>query len=311
MKNVKKILVVLDGETATHDNKALICAKTLALANQASLDLIDVVSAPPAAVKMYHGILNAEDITELLKEKRAANLQSLSKALTDDGLTVTTEVLEGRDFIEIIRRVLRDEHDIVVKSANRAAHSFDSSDFHLIRKCPRPVWLVKDSQPVIGDNIAACVDLMQEGTEEGRQLNRLILTLATGLAALVNKNVQVVTCWALYGESMFRNNVSLGMTAGKLDKLLVKTEQARREALETLLEEFSDKPTVSHLIKGQAIECLPAFMHEHDIHTVVMGTVGRTGLPGLLIGNTSETVLQQIDSSAITVKPDGFETPVK
>jgi nucleotide-binding universal stress UspA family protein len=42
-----------------------------------------------------------------------------------------------------------------------------------------------------------------------------------------------------------------------------------------------------------------------------MGTVSRTGVAGLLIGNTAEKVLNQVGCSVLTVKPDGFITPVK
>ncbi|WP_213457176.1 universal stress protein [Thiocapsa sp.] len=41
-----------------------------------------------------------------------------------------------------------------------------------------------------------------------------------------------------------------------------------------------------------------------------MGTVGRTGIPGLLMGNTAETILQQVDCSVLAIKPPGFVTPV-
>ncbi len=46
----------------------------------------------------------------------------------------------------------------------------------------------------------------------------------------------------------------------------------------------------------------------HDL--VVMGTVARTGIMGLLIGNTAETILDQLDCSVLAVKPEGFLTPV-
>ena len=36
----------------------------------------------------------------------------------------------------------------------------------------------------------------------------------------------------------------------------------------------------------------------------------RTGIPGFLIGNTAESVLQQVDTSVLTVKPERFVTPV-
>ena len=46
------------------------------------------------------------------------------------------------------------------------------------------------------------------------------------------------------------------------------------------------------------------------INLLVMGTVARTGIPGLVIGNTAETVLRDARCSVLAVKPPGFETPV-
>ena len=46
------------------------------------------------------------------------------------------------------------------------------------------------------------------------------------------------------------------------------------------------------------------------IDTIVMGSVGRTGLAGFFIGNTAETVLSRVKCSVLTVKPDGFVSPV-
>jgi universal stress protein E len=43
---------------------------------------------------------------------------------------------------------------------------------------------------------------------------------------------------------------------------------------------------------------------------IVMGSVGRSGISGLLIGNTAEKVLHAADASVLIVKPDGFESPV-
>jgi len=44
---------------------------------------------------------------------------------------------------------------------------------------------------------------------------------------------------------------------------------------------------------------------------IVMGSVGRTGIPGFLIGNTAEKVLRRCDCSILAVKPDGFVSPVQ
>ena len=41
-----------------------------------------------------------------------------------------------------------------------------------------------------------------------------------------------------------------------------------------------------------------------------MGTVGRTGIPGVIIGNTAEAILNRVTCSVLAVKPPDFETPV-
>lgn len=43
---------------------------------------------------------------------------------------------------------------------------------------------------------------------------------------------------------------------------------------------------------------------------LVMGTVGRTGIPGLVIGNTAEAILNQVHCSILAVKPPDFVSPV-
>jgi nucleotide-binding universal stress UspA family protein len=47
------------------------------------------------------------------------------------------------------------------------------------------------------------------------------------------------------------------------------------------------------------------------VDVLVMGTVARGGIPGMLIGNTAERVLRKLPCSVLTVKPDGFESPVR
>jgi nucleotide-binding universal stress UspA family protein len=38
--------------------------------------------------------------------------------------------------------------------------------------------------------------------------------------------------------------------------------------------------------------------------------VARVGIPGLLMGNTAETLLHRLDCSMLAVKPPGFVSPI-
>lgn len=65
-----------------------------------------------------------------------------------------------------------------------------------------------------------------------------------------------------------------------------------------------------HFREGEPERVIPEVARETDAEVVVMATVGRTGVPGLIIGNTAEAVLNRIDCSVLAVKPASFVTPV-
>jgi nucleotide-binding universal stress UspA family protein len=66
-----------------------------------------------------------------------------------------------------------------------------------------------------------------------------------------------------------------------------------------------------HMIKGRAPEVISSFVAEHGVDLVVMGTIARTGLLGMLMGNTAETILDRIECSVLAVKPYNFKSPIR
>ncbi|MDZ7686912.1 MAG: universal stress protein [Gammaproteobacteria bacterium] len=46
---------------------------------------------------------------------------------------------------------------------------------------------------------------------------------------------------------------------------------------------------------------------DKGVDLLVMGTLSRSGIPGMLIGNTAERVLNDVDCSVLTLKPKGFK----
>ncbi len=103
------------------------------------------------------------------------------------------------------------------------------------------------------------------------------------------------------------------MPKSKLAKLVQETREAHTRMLDDLLGKYdlSKLRHRVHLVKGPARALIPAVAGREQIDLLVMGTVCRTGVPGFLIGNTAESVLQQVDCSVLAVKPEGFVTPVK
>ena len=60
-----------------------------------------------------------------------------------------------------------------------------------------------------------------------------------------------------------------------------------------------------HLVSGHAGEVLPTLADRLRADVIVMGTVARTGISGLIIGNSAETMLRSVSCSVLAVKPNG------
>ena len=67
----------------------------------------------------------------------------------------------------------------------------------------------------------------------------------------------------------------------------------------------------SHLSWGTPWKEICQAAQRLSVDLIVLGTVGRSGIKGVLLGNTAEQVLGTCDCSILTVKPDGFVSPIE
>ena len=228
---------------------------------------------------------------------------------------MSANVLCGTPFLEIILEVVRNEHDLVMMTAEGKGALeemlFGSTTMHLMRKCPCPVWVMKPTQPKQYSRILAAVDPAPLD-EKRNALNMKIMDLATSLAQLEQSELHIVHAWALYRE--------FGLTYGhiqipksELNKLIRETETMHGRWFSELLQEYplENLDCQAHLLHGDAGTLIPELAKEKAIDLIVMGTVCRTGVTGLFIGNTAENVIRQVNCSVLTVKPDGFVTPMR
>jgi nucleotide-binding universal stress UspA family protein len=322
VKRFKNILYVLGSED--DDGGALARAAELARANQARLTALAVVEPLPAATLLRGLDLTTDELQTALIEQDAERLgRSIAAVAPDAG--VEPVVVTGRLFLEVIRDVLRNGRDLVVKSADPSGvmgRLFGSDDMHLLRKCPCPVWLFKPSAEPRYRRILAAVDVEQlypaEELKTRHELNVRLLTLAASLAERESAELHVAYVWAAIGEQVMRSG-ALWSPETKIANYIVAERERHSRALESLLAELratratqGDKlpEPIRHLPKGSARSELPDLARRIGADLIVLGTLGRTGVPGLFIGNTAETVLHQADCSVLALKPAGFVSPV-
>lgn len=225
--------------------------------------------------------------------------------------TIQVEVLTGTSFIEIIRATLRNGHDLVIKPAEHPSfldRMFGSDDMHLLRKCPCPVWLTHRNERPKSRRVLAAVDFDPQAPDPVvDRLNVQILQLAAQQAQADQAQLHIVHAWSAPGEVGLRIWNDEAQTPNVVDTIRL----SREAGLEELAEPFAESAPVLHLVRGRADKEIPALARKQAMDLVVMGTVARTGIAGLLIGNTAEAIINQLDCSLLAVKPEGFESPVR
>jgi len=322
MKRFKDILCVL--ETGEACRPALERAVTLAENNQASLTVVEVIEPVTAGIPMPEGGPISADLQASLESAHAKDIETLVEPYRKR-TEIQTKLLKGTPFLEIIREVLSNDHDLVIKipeTLNWLDRLFSSDDMHLLRKCPCPVWLIKPEAPKSDRRILAAVDVVDDYPEaeiKTRQaLNLQILEMASSLALSGFAELHIVHAWEAVGEKLMRG----AFMKTPEEKIIDYVEQVRRHhkaRLDKLIRDVTGnvgqdaldylKPQ-THLVKGWARKEIPALAKRIGADLVVMGTVARTGIPGFIMGNTAETILNQIDCSVLAIKPPGFVTPV-
>lgn len=312
MKRFKKILVVTDSKNKGHImlKRAVALAKT----NQATLTVLEVVEKSPRDMKMLITSMNLANIQDMIIKERLKELNHLISPIKNKGIPVSARVLLGTPFIEIIREVLRNKHDLVMimaegKSGLRET-LFSTTTMHLMRKCPCPVWALKATKRGRFARILAAVDL-DPSDELKSHLNAKIIRLATSLAQSERSKLHIIHTWSLYGESFLS---TLGrVKESEIDKMINKAKKMHQMWLREFVKKYAPGIPLRqfHLLQGDAGRLIPELARRKRIELFVMGTVGRTGIPGLFIGNTAERILQCVTCSVLAVKPEGFISPVE
>jgi nucleotide-binding universal stress UspA family protein len=136
------------------------------------------------------------------------------------------------------------------------------------------------------------------------------MDLATSLSQQEQSMLHVVHVWSSVRETFLGH---ARLSEADIERLKQELIAQRRRELSELIEGYALRSIDSrvHFMVDEPNVAIPRLAEQENIELVVMGTVCRTGLPGLLIGNTAENILGQVDCSILAVKPEGFVSPVK
>jgi len=304
MKPFRKILVDVDALADVHP--AVEAAAELASHTDADVTLADVLPAVPNAARRYVNERVEQELADHRRERLAFIAQTIA-ARTTPARRHRTLLLRGRPADAMIAEAVSGGYDLLIRSHGRdlaeSVPAFGPVDRELLRHCPCPVWIVAAGRAARPRRILAAVDAGAKDPIDVR-LNIEILEAALLVRAIEDAELTAIYAWQIFGESLLRSH----MSESEFDGLISETQAAAQADLDAVVAAANagDKPIRATLIKGEPERVLPAYIRDHAIDLVVMGTVGRGGLAGLVTGNTAERVLHELRGSVLAVKPEGF-----
>ena len=245
-------------------------AALIAQQGGASIKLVDVAPEFPWIVRL--SLNDHQAIREALINEKRERLLVLAEPLRQRGIRVDIEVLSGKTSVEIIRQVSRGDHDLVSYK-----------------------------------HVMACVDTSNDEPADV-ELNDRVVDAATRVSQCHQSKLSIVHAWSIYGEEFL-----FGRTKQEDFQSLVANVRNRSKMLfdgflQTHARSADDKNV--YMMKGHPAAVIPTFASKNKVDLIVMGTVARSWLSGMLIGSTAERILSEINCSVLAVKPDSFVSSI-
>lgn len=307
MEKYKKILAVID--PTTDDQKAL--KRAIELATKTNATITAFLSIYDFSYEMTTMLSSdeREAMRATLINDRAQWLNELIRGLETENLTIDSNVIwHNRPFEPIIEQVLTNGYDIVIKGTHQhdklKSVIFTPTDWHILRKCPCPVLLVKEHSWPINGNIVASVNVGSD-EEEHQSLNRKITEEAVNLSKLILANIHLVNSFP--GTPV---NIAIEIPEFNASEYNDSMLNHHKEAMAAHAKLFSIDINHTHVEEGLPEDVIEKISEELDAELVILGTIGRTGLSAALIGNTAEHVIDRLNCDVLALKPDGYVSPL-
>jgi len=286
------VLVVAD-----HDDPGQPAVRAALELRPAVLRVAGFVYEPAAAEP---GVLSAAAAATLKRALLAAKRRSLQRsvaALPPGAGRLRIEAVWAADLVDwTVDAVSRGGIDLVVKTGHRSETLFHTpADWQLLRRCPAPVLIAGTRPRRKNRRILAAVDAASVHPVQAA-LNAKVLAAAAWFGALLDAQVHPV------------HVIAVSAVARDLDLIdaaaLERRQGAKVGPVLAALASAHGIPAGNTVIKlGQPDRVLPSLAARLKADLVVMGTVGRTGAAGRLLGNTAEQVLRRLRTSLLALRP--------
>ncbi len=313
MKRFQNILVAVDlsqddrlvtADFAPHSQHAVQEAMWLATRSGARLTFfysLDVSERTQRLIEEDEGLMDnvleqARRVLRLLVDRAAA-----------EGVQADSQVTFGKSWLELIRHVLHHDNDLLIAGTRHRSRLqstlFGSTGMKLLRKCPCPVWITQPRPHRKLNSLVIASDLSP--------VSNLAIDLAASVALEYHAEMHVVHAINSASANELR---AMGLPLERVDEHLTHERHWAEQELQIQLQRPAvqelENPPHARISSGEPEVVILDMLTATKADLLVMATIGRSGIPGMVIGNTAERLLPSVNCSVLAVKPVDFVAPV-
>ncbi len=281
---MKKIIAVWD-----HSNtSSKLLKKTNAIAKDLNASVVLAVFITSLSQKKYN-LKNDITLTENIKNQIAENF--------DSSVKVKHIIAVDQDIAKWINGFCQQTKvDLIIKTGNRSETLFHTPvDWQLIRQVNCPILIASARLWKKKPKILATVDVDNKN-EKQKAINAKVLSAAKFIEDMTQSHLHVIY------------NIGITKALTELDivepfQILSKKGEEANKLLDQCLAKNKIENATTHVVAGDVAETVPRMAKKLKADLVVMGSVGRTGMKGMLLGNTAERVLHNLRTDILIIKP--------
>lgn len=287
--------IIASTDFTQQGDSAITQALNLAVQNNARLSILHIIDE---RIMQYQEILplSPSEMEEMLLQETRRKLVNLVDTAQLEDIAYEAHVIFGKPDEQILRYAQEQQGELIVVgqgSKNFIQHVLlGSTAERLLRHSPIPILIIPRRGLSDWKSILVPVDFSDT--------SKMALEHAIALAQAYQAQLHVLHVSEETPFASLAGLLPLNETEGLRNSYERKVADDYDKFLASI--DFQNVDYQKHFRRGTAPLEIQLWAEQHTCDLVVMGSVGRTGMRGILIGNTAERVARSIPCALLTVK---------
>ncbi len=241
---------------------------------------------------------NGNRIKDKILEHRNKWWQDFIKTVDLDEIVVTFEIIwEKYLHNAVLAHCENKQYDLIFKTGHRSETAFHTpADWHLFRESRIPIYLIAAESYKQTKTVLVTLD-MKTKDEQKRKLNNKLLEIAFRLAIQIDAQIHCIYVIKIPTIVSDLELIDVGKHVQHIKN------EVMPEIL-SLVDDYDIEDKNIHIHAGEPSKFIPRTANALKAECVVIGSMGKTGIAGKLIGNTAEQVIKNLHSDVLVASPD-------